>query len=36
MLITEMCTSRGMSEVDAIGVFDKALAKVQLKFPEAM
>jgi CarD family transcriptional regulator len=36
MLITEMCTSRSMSETEAIGVFDKALQKAQLHFPEAM
>jgi CarD family transcriptional regulator len=36
MLITEMCTSRGVSEAEAIAMFDKALGKVGLKFPEPM
>ena len=36
MLITELCTSRGMKDVEAISVFDKALAKAQLRFPEPM
>lgn len=36
MLITEMCTSRGVAEADAVAVFEKALAKAQLRFPEAM
>jgi hypothetical protein len=36
MLITELATSRGMSEVDAISVFDKALSKASLRWPEAM
>jgi CarD family transcriptional regulator len=36
MLITELCTARGMSELEAIVVFDKALGKVQLRFPDAM
>lgn len=36
MLIDELTTSRGMSETEAINVFDKALAKAQLHFPEPM
>lgn len=36
MLIDELTTSRGMSEPEAINVFDKALAKAQLHFPEPM
>ena len=36
MLITEMCTSRSMTELEAIGVFDKALLKANLRFPERM
>lgn len=36
MLITELSTSRGMSEAEAINVFDKALGKAQLRFPEPM
>jgi CarD family transcriptional regulator len=36
MLIMELATSRGMTETDAIAVFDKALAKASLRFPEAM
>ena len=36
MLITELATSRAMTEVDAIVVFDKALSKASLRFPEAM
>lgn len=36
MLITEMCTSRGVCEAEAAGLFDKALGKAGLKFPEPM
>ena len=36
MLMTELSTSRGMSEREAVDVFEKALAKAQLHFPEAM
>ena len=34
MLITELCTSRGLTEADATDVLSKALAKAQLPFPE--
>ena len=34
MLITELCTSRGLAEADAADVLTKALAKAQLQFPE--
>lgn len=34
MLITELCTSRGLSEAEAAEVLSKALAKAQLQFPE--
>ena len=34
MLITELCTSRGLSEAEAADVLSKALAKAQLTFPE--
>ena len=36
MLITEMCTSRSVSEAEAIRLFDKALQKAKLHFPEPM
>jgi hypothetical protein len=36
MLMTELSTSRGMSEVEAAEVLEKALAKARLHFPEAM
>jgi CarD family transcriptional regulator len=36
MLITELCTSRGLSESEAVDVLGKALAKAQLQFPERM
>jgi CarD family transcriptional regulator len=36
MLMTELSTSRGMSEKEAAEVLDKALSKAQLHFPEAM
>jgi CarD family transcriptional regulator len=36
MLMTELSTSRGMSEREAAEILDKALAKAQLHFPEAM
>jgi RNA polymerase-interacting CarD/CdnL/TRCF family regulator len=34
MLITELSTSRGMSEVEAAQVLEKALVKAQLHLPE--
>jgi CarD family transcriptional regulator len=36
MLITEMCTSRSVSETEAVSVYEKALQKAKLHFPEAM
>jgi CarD family transcriptional regulator len=36
MLITELCTSRGLSEAEAVEVLAKALSKSQLQFPERM
>lgn len=36
MLMTELSTSRGMTEIEAAGVLEKALAKARLHFPEAM
>jgi CarD family transcriptional regulator len=36
MLITELSTSRGMSEGEAAEILEKALAKAGLHFPEAM
>jgi len=36
MLITELSTSRGMSERDAVDMLDKALSKAQLRLPEAL
>ena len=36
MLMTELSTSRGMSEQQAAEVLEKALAKAKLHFPEAM
>lgn len=36
MLITELCTSRSVTEAEAINVFEKALSKANLRFPEAM
>jgi len=36
MLMTELSTSRGMSEVEAVQVLEKALLKANLHFPEAM
>ena len=34
MLITELCTSRGLAETAAADVLSKALAKARLQFPE--
>jgi CarD family transcriptional regulator len=36
MLMTELSTSRGMTESEAADVLEKALAKAKLHFPEAM
>jgi CarD family transcriptional regulator len=36
MLITELCTSRGWVEADAVRILDQALNKVQLRLPEPM
>ncbi|HVO99022.1 MAG TPA: CarD family transcriptional regulator [Bryobacteraceae bacterium] len=36
MLITELSTSRGLSETDAAEMLDKALNKAQLRLPEAL
>jgi CarD family transcriptional regulator len=36
MLITEFSTSRGLSEVEAVDMLEKALNKAQLKLPEAL
>ena len=36
MLITEMCTSRSVGEAEAIRVFETALQKAKLHFPEPM
>jgi CarD family transcriptional regulator len=36
MLMTELSTSRGMSESEAAEVLEKALAKAKLHFPEPM
>jgi len=36
MLITELCTSKGLSQVAATDVLDKALGKAQLHLPEAL
>ena len=36
MLMTELSTSRGMTEAQAAELLDKALAKAQLHFPERM
>jgi len=36
MLITELSTSRGMNEPDAVDILEKALTKSRLKLPEAM
>jgi CarD family transcriptional regulator len=34
MLITELSTSRGLSEVEAARLLDQSLSKIQLHFPE--
>ncbi len=34
MLISELCTSRGLSETEAIRLLDEALCRSQLHFPE--
>jgi CarD family transcriptional regulator len=36
MLITEFSTSRGLSQVEAVDMLQKALAKAQLQLPEAL
>jgi CarD family transcriptional regulator len=36
MITTEVCTSRGLSEADAIRLLDTVLAKSSLKMPEAL
>jgi len=36
MLLSEMATSRGVSEPDAIEMLDKALSKSKLRFPEPL
>jgi CarD family transcriptional regulator len=36
MLITELSTSRGLTDRDAADVLDKALSKAQLRLPEAL
>jgi CarD family transcriptional regulator len=36
MLITELCTSRGLTETEAVEVLGTALSKAQLQFPERM
>jgi CarD family transcriptional regulator len=36
MLVSEMATSRGMREPDAIDLLGKALAKADLRFPEPL
>lgn len=36
MLITELCTSRGWDEADAVRILDQALEKAHLRFPAAM
>lgn len=35
-LITELCTSRGLTEADAAELLDKALGKARLHLPEAL
>ncbi len=36
MLITELSTSRGLPEAEAVDMLDKALHKAQLRLPEAL
>ena len=36
MLTSELCTSRGLTECDAVKALDEALAKAQLRLPEPM
>jgi CarD family transcriptional regulator len=36
MLVSEVATSRGLKEPDAVDVLDKALAKSNLRFPEPL
>lgn len=36
MLMTELCTSKGLKECDAVKALDQALAKAQLRLPEPM
>jgi CarD family transcriptional regulator len=36
MLMTELCTSKGLNECDAVKALDEALAKAQLRLPEPM
>jgi hypothetical protein len=36
MLITELCTSRDLSETESAAMLEKALAKSQLHLPEPM
>jgi len=36
MLITELSTSRGMDQPEAVSLLDKALTKAQLHLPEAL
>jgi len=36
MLISELCTSRGLKDCDAVKELDGALAKAQLRLPEPM
>jgi len=36
MLISELCTSRGWMEADAVRILDQALNKAQLRLPEPM
>jgi hypothetical protein len=36
MLMTELCTSKGLKECDAVKALDGALAKAQLRLPEPM
>jgi hypothetical protein len=36
MILTELCISKGLREVDAITLMDGVLAKSALKMPEAL
>jgi len=36
MLISELCTSRGLTDCEAVKALDEALAKAQLRLPEPM